>query len=429
VKSASRGLLLLLAVIIVIAEGLHWTKLRRQADAADQSACRSLASSGAALLRGADGGLDLANSSRWAKSALRNPAVLFVGVTKSDGHFVAQYPPGAAALADVASNVSARNFCGSTEATIANQHLRLMAAVAAADPPSAEKLVLLMRAEPRPLTWSGVLESIVAPALLAFGGMWAGAHWLRKHVGAALERLSANVDEHSLEVWQRIAQQRNDELGRIAARLHETTVEMSRACDRAMRLERSLDRRVIDQTRDVHTALKRTEKQVWTDALTQLGNRRALDDRLEGLFNAQSATGSDLTIVMFDVDNFKAYNDKHGHTAGDELLKFVGELLRGSLRSTDLGIRYGGDEFAVLLVDMDARSGRALAERMVRLFNQRTAMLPADPPVTMSAGVASLRTDAPTSGAQLLELADKVLYAAKRAGKNRAVQNAERVPT
>ena len=178
-----------------------------------------------------------------------------------------------------------------------------------------------------------------------------------------------------------------------------------------------MNSRVADQTRQINAMLKRAERAVWIDPLTRLGNRSLLEDRLEKVFEAQRCSGQDLSIVMLDLDNFKKLNDTQGHVAGDEMLRFVGELVRGTIRPTDVGVRYGGDEFAIILVDTTPDKAAALAERL-RLFGQRAGVLGLDPPVSLSAGIASLLQDRPNSGKHLLRLADRALYKAKSRGKN-----------
>ncbi len=204
------------------------------------------------------------------------------------------------------------------------------------------------------------------------------------------------------------------ELARNVARMLD---DHRRNLSRVGQLERTMDFQVAQRTRQIQAMLTRAERKAWIDPLTRLGNRRLLDDRLEELFATQMQRGEDLSLVVMDLDNFKGLNDALGHAAGDELLIFVGELLRGSLRSSDIGLRLGGDEFLVILLGSGSSDAMETAERLTKLFGQRASLFGVTPKVTMSAGVASARDVQPAGGAELLSLADAALYEAKGKGK------------
>jgi diguanylate cyclase (GGDEF)-like protein len=120
---------------------------------------------------------------------------------------------------------------------------------------------------------------------------------------------------------------------------------------------------------------------------------------------------------MADVDHFKAYNDAHGHPAGDEALKRVADILREEIRDVDAVARYGGEEFFVLLPETTARAAAGLADRLRRRVAERTLDAGA---ITLSVGVAEFPGHG-DSGEALIEAADSALYAAKRAGRDRVV--------
>ncbi len=149
-----------------------------------------------------------------------------------------------------------------------------------------------------------------------------------------------------------------------------------------------------------------------TDHLTTLANRRTFDARL---LDARLAR-MPLALLLIDVDHFKAFNDRHGHPAGDELLRQLAAVLKGTLRDADLLARYGGEEFAVLLHDGDATSGKELGERL-RLAVLNAHLGPHGGSVmTISVGVAAVA--GPAGYEKLLEEADGALYASKRSGRN-----------
>ncbi len=139
----------------------------------------------------------------------------------------------------------------------------------------------------------------------------------------------------------------------------------------------------------------------YTDGLTGLANRRALDLRLETL------TSRD-TLLLCDLDHFKALNDRDGHGEGDRVLAAFGAALRDGLRDEDFPARYGGEEFAVLLPGTTSAQAQAVLSRLRSHWAMR------EPGVTFSAGIA----DNGTGAAALLLRADRALYAAKAAGRN-----------
>ena len=144
-----------------------------------------------------------------------------------------------------------------------------------------------------------------------------------------------------------------------------------------------------------------------TDALIGVANRRAWDDELPRELARAARSGTRVCVALLDLDHFKAYNDRHGHQAGDRLLKAAAAAWLGKLRKTDLLARYGGEEFAVLLPDCGLDNAMEIAERL------RTAQ----PEGTCSLGVAAW--DGHEDAARLVARADRALYAAKAGGRNR----------
>jgi len=121
---------------------------------------------------------------------------------------------------------------------------------------------------------------------------------------------------------------------------------------------------------------------------------------------------------MIDIDFFKQFNDRHGHPAGDALLRAVGDAISGAVRAGDIAYRFGGEEFSVLLPDTDAATAVGVAER-VRLAVAAIPSPPGAERVTVSVGV-SVGTPA-TSNTQLIDEADRALYDAKRSGRDRVI--------
>jgi diguanylate cyclase (GGDEF)-like protein len=151
------------------------------------------------------------------------------------------------------------------------------------------------------------------------------------------------------------------------------------------------------------------------DALTGLLNRTYLDGRLHQEFERAKRAGTQLAVVMADVDDFKVINDTHGHQIGDAVLQVVGAIIRSAVRVFDVCARYGGDEFAILMPSTDHASAAACAERIRRRVSEYRGD-PSAPILTMSVGVAVIEGgDTP---ADLILRADRALYQAKAAGKN-----------
>ena len=156
-----------------------------------------------------------------------------------------------------------------------------------------------------------------------------------------------------------------------------------------------------------------------TDGLTGLLNRRVFDVRLEAAVE-ESSGDHPLSLLMIDVDRFKAYNDHYGHTAGDECLRAVAGCLRQlRTRPGDVVARYGGEEFAILLPDTDGPGAIAMGERLRRLLHEADLPHAASDlgKVTVSVGVGTMLSRRDPSW--LIDLADDALYASKTGGRNR----------
>ncbi len=166
-------------------------------------------------------------------------------------------------------------------------------------------------------------------------------------------------------------------------------------------------------------------RQTTTDGLTRVGNRRLFDELLRQGWQRSQQHAQPLSLLLLDIDHFKQYNDCHGHVAGDDCLRRVASLLQSCVNEAVL-CRYGGEEFAVLLENVDATEARQVAQRC--LDSLRLAAIPhgASPlrgGVTLSIGHATRVAQAGEDGGLLVELADAALYAAKRNGRARLVSD------
>jgi diguanylate cyclase (GGDEF)-like protein len=165
------------------------------------------------------------------------------------------------------------------------------------------------------------------------------------------------------------------------------------------------------------------ERYAFIDSLTGLANRRAFDERLSQEWSRCQRSETSLSLILLDVDHFKSYNDHYGHGQGDACLTTVARALASSqMRAYDLVARYGGEEFVVILPDADLIGAQQIAERLrlaVYDLAHPHATSPVADRVTISLGVACTVPQTSATAAQLLRAADRFLYEAKRAGRNR----------
>lgn len=177
----------------------------------------------------------------------------------------------------------------------------------------------------------------------------------------------------------------------------------------------------ITQRKQLEERLKqandRLEHLAHHDELTGILNRRAGLQCLEQELKRSSRYGSPLSVAMFDLDNFKAINDTHGHGVGDQILEEVTATVNQTLRETDIQIRLGGEEFLIIMPEVNAEDAQIAMERVRRVVGQ-TSFTQQALTVTLSAGVASY-VEASTT--RLLDHADKAMYQAKQSGRDRVV--------
>jgi diguanylate cyclase (GGDEF)-like protein len=199
------------------------------------------------------------------------------------------------------------------------------------------------------------------------------------------------------------------------------------------RRSRELERVVAERTADLQQAYQRIEEASLTDPVTGLRNRRFLEQTigpdldLARRHAVQKTTDGDLICLIVDLDHFKSVNDRYGHATGDAVLVQAAQVMRGSVRSSDYVVRWGGEEFLIVVRFNDRAQAPLIAEK-VRAAVEAHPFVRADGPpltVTCSIGVAPypLSKDTPdaVSWEAVIKLADDALYEAKRGGRNRAV--------
>lgn len=180
-------------------------------------------------------------------------------------------------------------------------------------------------------------------------------------------------------------------------------------------------RALRESQRELMRANLELERLTRIDGLTGLGNRRYFDEYLAAEWKRGLRTGAPLSVLMIDVDHFKRYNDAYGHLAGDDVLKQVaGVIQNGAERSTDLAARFGGEEFVVILTDVSPEGAAHVAERLVQGVRDLN-IAHGSGRVTISVGAATAFPRAEAEPGALLNAADLALFAAKNAGRDRAV--------
>lgn len=219
---------------------------------------------------------------------------------------------------------------------------------------------------------------------------------------------------------QRVDDKRRDEIGDLNRTFNAMADELACSHNKLIKLNAELEDRVLQRTTELEEANKRLAEMAARDSLTGLYNRRHFGNLLGQLFAEASRYNTELTCLMFDLDNFKRVNDTLGHQTGDHLLQMTARIIRETIRESDVAVRYGGDEFVILLPQTSPGDARISAERLLERFRkQLMEELPEANIATLSIGLASREEDRPKNAMDLVNLADEALYLAKAGGKNR----------
>lgn len=243
-----------------------------------------------------------------------------------------------------------------------------------------------------------------------------GQWWIATPYDRLVKQIDKVAERRHITDLSELPLTRRDEAGQIARAMHRVTTVAIRDGQEARQLRKTINKRVQEETQRSTAQLRRLALR---DPLTELGNRRFLDEQLPGLIQAAEESGTDVSAMVIDMDGFKQVNDQLGHDAGDELLVLTAGLLKACTRHDDMSVRLGGDEFLVLMPGCDRQRAIELSNSIRMLFNQQAKSLlnRADLQTDLSAGVASLADDGITDAAELIKLADQRLYQAKRNGK------------
>lgn len=179
--------------------------------------------------------------------------------------------------------------------------------------------------------------------------------------------------------------------------------------------------RISLMQRELDNSNRELEQLSCEDPLTQLQNRRGLEKGLQDAWRSHGKTGAELSVMMIDIDHFKAYNDNYGHAQGDKCLQQIASLLKRPLTAKeDILARFGGEEFIAVLPHTPLESAKLIADRIMHIIKQtglQHEYSPTAATVTASIGIAST-SHAAESVHKLIEQADQAMYAAKQYGRN-----------
>jgi diguanylate cyclase len=213
-------------------------------------------------------------------------------------------------------------------------------------------------------------------------------------------------------------------------RIREVVGRLVTATRETVATNRSLEARLKEtktEIQDLRETLESIRTESLTDPLTTLANRKHLDAMMKKAIDHAALSGEPLTLLMIDVDKFKAFNDTWGHLTGDQVLRLVAMSIKGAVRPTDTAARFGGEEFAIILPQSSLRSGALVADRIRQTVMSRELVKRSTGEalgrLTVSIGIASFyKGDTP---ALLIERADKCLFVAKRTGRNKCVSETD----
>jgi diguanylate cyclase len=244
-----------------------------------------------------------------------------------------------------------------------------------------------------------------------------------KLIGDALG-MSASYDASLSGATKKLSSVQNrDQLKKIVDSLVKSTHEM-RDTNKALEERLTLSKSEIS---NLQQSLEAIRAESLTDPLTGLGNRKYFDRSIEMAVHAALANGEPLSLLMFDIDHFKSFNDSYGHLTGDQVLRLVGLSLKQTIKGQDITARYGGEEFAVVLPNTALRQALTVADHIRRAVMSKELKKKSTGEilgrVTISVGVSMLKPDDDTDS--LIERADACLYAAKRNGRNRVICEAD----
>ena len=232
------------------------------------------------------------------------------------------------------------------------------------------------------------------------------------------QQTDATVDEQLERLGEALSQ---NDIDAIHSAAHDTISTVRDAAGQRLARQDAQIEAMSDKIQALKNELTEAREQASVDALTKLYNRGAFDEHIDRLADLGMLLGTPVSLLLSDVDHFKQVNDTHGHPTGDQVLKSVANALqRTFLRKQDFVARYGGEEFVIVIVDASPDEAVTLAERALKsIRSTKVKRNDATIQVTASIGIANMIAGESVSA--WLERADKALYEAKEAGRDRVV--------
>ncbi|WP_240233513.1 GGDEF domain-containing protein [Devosia lacusdianchii] len=201
---------------------------------------------------------------------------------------------------------------------------------------------------------------------------------------------------------------------------------------RMQETNRSLEEKLVASRDDIallQRDLDDVRRESMLDPLTKIANRKSFDEGMETAIAEAAASNDPLCLMLVDIDHFKNFNDTYGHQTGDQVLRLVAMTLKSNIKGKDLAARYGGEEFVAILPSTDIEGAVIVAENIRKAIQAKELLKRSTNEklgrITASFGVAAFRPD--DTAATLIERADRCLYAAKRAGRNRVITEVDLV--
>ncbi len=240
------------------------------------------------------------------------------------------------------------------------------------------------------------------------------------NVGSETERYGNTLTGFRDELDQPLS------LAELRAMVAAIAAETKEIVDRQAALQFQLQES-SQQLAEMRVSLDSARREALTDGLTGIGNRKAFDLMLQEAMEASLRDEQPLSLLMIDIDHFKAFNDTHGHLVGDHVLKLVARMLTECIKGRDTAVRYGGEEFAIILPRTSLENATKLAEQVRTFVGARQIVNKARNAnygtVALSVGVTQFRPG--EQAMALVRRADQALYAAKRGGRNRVMAATE----
>jgi diguanylate cyclase (GGDEF)-like protein len=271
---------------------------------------------------------------------------------------------------------------------------------------------MLLRPEPLHHAWA--IQAMIA-VLAMLAGCWGIIHCYRVWMTPAreLQLLLPRVHRGEAPIEQLNEIEGGPRI--LVPAIQELLRELSSQRAVIAELEIEMRRRAANHTTAIERTIGSLRHQATRDPLTGLFNRRFLDQYLTQSVQRHCKEQKDLCLLMIDVDHFKAVNDTLGHAAGDHLLRSIGGLIRATIRGEDVGFRYGGDEFVVLMPGGTVEAGEALAGRLISQVDNLCQTMKVDKHPRLSIGSSTLTKCPGGTPEGLLEEADRALYDVKKA--------------